>query len=530
MAVPCMIALMEEIKARDKEKRVLSRAERKSKIVKTKRSLKISTQEEKDASEEWRELKEFGGRYSVSNIGRVRNNETDYIITQSIDRMGYMKCSLAHRRVNGVRNTRSFRTHRLVASAFFEYDPSRPEVNHINSKRDDNRLANLEYVSRSENMIHAIKNNIKNKPVIQYDLDGDYIGEFINARHAAEHINVSNSYLRLCIRDNKQCRGYLWGLKYEEEPDEIPDLTSYETIKEFPDYKISRDGLVYSTLKNRILKSHKLGGNKYGGYLYVVIQDKDKKRKNVRLHRLIAQTFVPKRNPSYNIVNHLDGNIYNNIPENLEWTDRKGNCKHAVDTGLVKLKIVYIYDLEGKFIKQYNNTGVASRDMNCRSSCIHACCSNKVTTIFGVIASFDPPDIFKIEERDVSKSSAIRKGFRSKIYKFSLEGELLGEYDSIKSAAELCNCSQDCIRNVCIGNSKTSNGFIWSYENNAKPLSTASWERKRICQYDGDKLIAIYESGREAGRAVQTTVTSILKVCKRKKGFCKGFIWRYEVE
>ena len=53
----------------------------------------------------------------------------------------------------------------------------------------------------------------------------------------------------------------------------------------------------------------------------------------VRLHRLVAQHFVPNPN-GYKEVNHKDGNKLNNCADNLEWSDRSQNVKHSFDTGL----------------------------------------------------------------------------------------------------------------------------------------------------------------------------------------------------
>lgn len=66
------------------------------------------------------------------------------------------------------------------------------------------------------------------------------------------------------------------------------------------------------------------------GYLYV----KGSKEKRAWVARLVAKAFVSNDNPDNNVVNHLDGNKLNNKASNLEWTTQKGNCQHAVDTGL----------------------------------------------------------------------------------------------------------------------------------------------------------------------------------------------------
>lgn len=70
------------------------------------------------------------------------------------------------------------------------------------------------------------------------------------------------------------------------------------------------------------------------GYLVVDLYD-DGKRSTKRLHRLVAEEFVP--NPDSKLeVNHIDGNKYNNAASNLEWVTKKENCRHAWDNGLVK--------------------------------------------------------------------------------------------------------------------------------------------------------------------------------------------------
>ena len=69
------------------------------------------------------------------------------------------------------------------------------------------------------------------------------------------------------------------------------------------------------------------------GYRYAMIEMHNGKPKNCRVHRLVAQHFIPNPN-NLPEVNHIDGDKANNQVSNLEWCTRSHNVKHSFDTGL----------------------------------------------------------------------------------------------------------------------------------------------------------------------------------------------------
>ena len=107
------------------------------------------------------------------------------------------------------------------------------------------------------------------------------------------------------------------------------DIEGYEGA-----YQVSNRGRVKSLNYNRSGKEGilKLGKDK-DGYLQVVLC-KNSKLKTVKIHRLVAQTFInnPNNLPE---VNHKDENKENNCADNLEWCDRKYNMNYRT----VKQKI-----------------------------------------------------------------------------------------------------------------------------------------------------------------------------------------------
>lgn len=114
-----------------------------------------------DQNERWLPIRGYEGLYEVSDMGRVRSldrvcsdgkRRKGRILRQGDNSDGYLLAKLSHR---GTVKTKT--THSLVAEAFIGRRPGKGQVNHINGKRADNRVDNLEWVSRSQNMLHAYR-------------------------------------------------------------------------------------------------------------------------------------------------------------------------------------------------------------------------------------------------------------------------------------------------------------------------------------------------------------------------------------
>lgn len=122
--------------------------------------------------EEFRDIKGYEGIYQVSNLGNVRSLDR-YVghpqkgergrfckgITLKLlsDKDGYHKVNLKKKQKGNNQIV-----HRLVANAFIENPQNKPQVNHINGLKNDNRLENLEWVTLSENRQHAYDTGLQN--------------------------------------------------------------------------------------------------------------------------------------------------------------------------------------------------------------------------------------------------------------------------------------------------------------------------------------------------------------------------------
>lgn len=108
----------------------------------------------------WKVIEEFGeGRYSVSNLSNVRNNETNKLIIGDINNMGYYRVQLHYKG-----KKKRFMRHILVAKYFIEnHDENRKFVNHKDGNKSHNYQENLEWCTQSENEKHAFRNGLKRK-------------------------------------------------------------------------------------------------------------------------------------------------------------------------------------------------------------------------------------------------------------------------------------------------------------------------------------------------------------------------------
>ena len=96
------------------------------------------------------------------------------------------------------------------------------------------------------------------------------------------------------------------------------------------------------------------------GYYSISLRDKDGKRTEYSLHKLVAKTFIPNLRGSKKQVNHIDGNKLNNSVYNLEWCNQSENTQHAYDIGLIK-NVMKKYDLY--YNKVYVETFEKQKDM-----------------------------------------------------------------------------------------------------------------------------------------------------------------------
>lgn len=133
--------------------------------------------------------------------------------------------------------------------------------------------------------------------------------------------------------------------------EEIWKRLKYDEIDYGDRYLISNYGRIKNIQTGHIRKLSLYGKSKY----YQIIIQFNNKKKTIKVHRAVAQNFIP--NPGcLPEVNHKDGNKLNNNVDNLEWVTTKENQIHAVINKLTKSgedsKLSKLTEAEVKYIKE----------------------------------------------------------------------------------------------------------------------------------------------------------------------------------
>lgn len=103
--------------------------------------------------EQWKPIIGYDGRYEASNLGRIRSSQWGrYRILRPATQNGGYKYVNLHQDRKGYART----VHRLVFEAFNGKLPKKIEVNHKDGDKANNRLSNLDQMTRSENLLHRI--------------------------------------------------------------------------------------------------------------------------------------------------------------------------------------------------------------------------------------------------------------------------------------------------------------------------------------------------------------------------------------
>lgn len=170
----------------------------------------------------WKDIEGYEGLYQASNMGRVKSLPkkkgkgvgyvtSELILKPSYDLNGYLIVTLYRER-----QPKMHCVHRLVAKTFIDNPDNKPQVNHLNEKKDDNRVENLEWATAYENMNYGSRNDRSSErlgtPVVCVELNE----KFQSMMEAERILGINHSCISLCVRGKQKTAGKYHWQYYEE--------------------------------------------------------------------------------------------------------------------------------------------------------------------------------------------------------------------------------------------------------------------------------------------------------------------------
>jgi len=154
-------------------------------------------------------------KYHISNNGRVKNKDR---ILKPVHDAGYLAIKI---------NDKYLFMHTLVATLFLENPNNYKEVNHKDGDKQNNHVDNLEWISHSDNMIHAIENNLKSnvRKVVNFDNKGNIIKIYLCPTYAGRELNIPAASINCCCRGRYDaCGKDRLYFKYLDDTDDVINM------------------------------------------------------------------------------------------------------------------------------------------------------------------------------------------------------------------------------------------------------------------------------------------------------------------
>lgn len=192
--------------------------------------------------EVWKDIPDYEGWYQVSNFGRIKSVDRQFMLQRVCDnvpriitrkaciikactkRGDYLTC---HLKKNGT--SKSVKFHQVVCKAFHPNPGELPEINHINEVKTDNRADNLEWCTRrynatwgtviERNRQKRINNPLLSRKVYQYDKEGKFISAYPSIKEAAKVVGAKETNIASVCNNGKSstAAGFIWSFTKDEE-------------------------------------------------------------------------------------------------------------------------------------------------------------------------------------------------------------------------------------------------------------------------------------------------------------------------
>lgn len=254
------------------------------------------------------------------------------------------------------------------------------------------------------------------------------------------------------------------------EEEKLKWVKGYEGI-----YIITSYGRLYSMTRRdalcRVWDGGEIKVNVDGaGYRFVVLY-RNGKGQNKKIHRLVAEAFIPNEE-NKPCIDHINGNKSDNRVCNLRWCTHKENMNNPITLSHCEEivgKTIHLgkdnpfsrkvgqYNTNDDLIAEYNSVGEASRMTGISAHAIQKCAKGLQLSTAGYIWKYLSEAKCKMPE---GKHEAFNK---KRIAQYGKDGTLIATYESIAEAAKTVGCDTSNIGRAARGVTKSSKGFKWKF-------------------------------------------------------------------
>ena len=397
--------------------------------------------------------------YLVSDDGIVFSNKTGSLKEMKLNKnvSGYLTVSLHSSHKKTDKNKRGIVTchvHRLVAMTWIPNPKNKQMVNHKDGNKQNNHVSNLEWVTSSENTVHAydiLKNKRYSKPVVQTTLEGDFIAKYESLKKAQDETNVSSKAICLVCQGKRRKAGeFCWF--YESEYKKGAKMRKLSRCKKVEQYSTKGEYIkTFESVKDAAEEVGALSSNisdackgrlkTSKGFNWKFVEEGKQKEREESEDRVVLKNYPHDKISK-------DGRVYSTWLKRLKsQNDRRGYKSVSMTDFKGKNTRVRVHRLVAMaYLPNPNNYPMVNHIDGNPSN-------NNVENLEWCTASYNAQ-----HAHDTGLTTS-----KKPVEQLNLDGNLIATFESMREASDKTKTHKDAISHVCCGKAKTAGGYKWRH-------------------------------------------------------------------